>query len=264
MLEKTQSFDMNGKNYECIQQSVELFLQIEYNYSIETSILGKTLLRINYFDENVNKEEQKNNRITILQEPERKVYIQVNGQLNDEQVDHLWRNLEQNLNLSRLSQDSEGKKTSVKEEITQKIIDLITTKGYSIHYSNAQNFLESFQETYERLPRIEEIDSIVKSYIIMSNEDHLLNKTETSIETIHLKEDIHQFLDEIKISIPSNSYDSSAVDIENPVGRKKCPFCSNEGLIHEVVDKKTIILDYPRIYAQKNRCAECGYEWRNS
>lgn len=264
MLMKTQSFDMNGQNYERIQQRVEQFLQIEYNYSIETSRLGKTLLRIYYFDENTNKEDQKNNRITILQEPEKKVYIQINGQLNGERVNQLWKNLEQDLNLSRLPRDSKNEKTGAKQEVIQKIIHLITMKGYSIHYSNAQNFLKSFQEKYERLPRNEEIDSIVKSYIIMTNEDYLLNKTEMSSESIPLQEEIYQFLDEIKITLPSTSYDNSAVDIENSIERKKCPCCSNERLIHELVDKKTIILDYPRIYAKKNRCAECGYEWRKT
>lgn len=72
MLEKTQSFDMNGQNYEGIQQKVENILQKDLNYSINTTRLGNSLLRINYFNDNLDKEKQKENRITILQEPKRK------------------------------------------------------------------------------------------------------------------------------------------------------------------------------------------------
>ncbi|GAH31499.1 unnamed protein product, partial [marine sediment metagenome] len=45
MLEKTQSFDMNGQNYQGIQQKVENILQKDLNYSINTTRLGKSLLR---------------------------------------------------------------------------------------------------------------------------------------------------------------------------------------------------------------------------
>ncbi|MHA2392011.1 MAG: hypothetical protein ACXAEX_08565 [Promethearchaeota archaeon] len=263
MLEKTQSFDMNDQNYEGIQQKVEHFLLKEYNYSIETSRLGKTLLRINYFDEKIDKEVQKSNRITILQEPERRVYIQVMGQLSDDQVGQLWKNLEQELYLSRLPGVIEEKQPA-KEELIQQIIDLITMQGYSIQYNDIQNFLEGFQEKYNRLPQNEEIDSIVKSYIIKTNEDYLLKKTETFTNSKPLQEELDQLLEDIKVIISSTSYSSNSVELKNPDGRKKCPCCSNEGLIHEIVDKKTKILDYPRIYAKKNRCAECGYEWRQT
>ena len=68
MFEKTQSFDMNGQNYEGIQQKVVNILQNDLNYITNTTRLGKSLLRINYFNKNLDKEKQKENRITILQE----------------------------------------------------------------------------------------------------------------------------------------------------------------------------------------------------
>ena len=76
MFERTQSFDVNGQNYEGIQQKVEKILQKDLNLSTNTSRLGKSLLRINYFNNQLDKEGQKENRITILQEPKRRIYIQ--------------------------------------------------------------------------------------------------------------------------------------------------------------------------------------------
>jgi hypothetical protein len=261
MLEKTQSFDMNGQSYEGIQQKLENILQKDLMYSINTNKLGKTLLRISYFNEKGDKEEQKDNRITILQEPERRIYIQIQGQLRDDQVRQIWVKLERDLNLSKWIKQKKVKLPN-KDEIIHDIIELIKLKGYTIDYNDAQDFLEVFQEKYERLPKKEEIDSIVKGYVIMINEDFLLENAELSIHSEPSTESITTILEGDEVEIPSESYNNGDVVLENPIGRKKCPICGNEGLIHEVDDKNIILMDYPRIYSKKNCCAECGYEWR--
>ncbi len=260
MFEKTQSFDMNGQNYDGIRQKVEHILQKDLMLSTNTKRLGKTLLRISYFNEDIDKEEQKDNRITILQEPERRVYIQINDWLRDDQIRQIWAKLENDLNLSK--QVKQKKVTlSSKQEIIQEIIELIKLKGYIIDYNDAQDFLENFQEKYARLPKNEEINSIVKGYVIMINEDYLTEKTEASIQSEPLSESIESIL-EGNIDEIQESYNNSMVVLENPIGRRKCPSCGNEGLIHEVDDKNIILMDYPRIYGKKNCCAECGNEWR--
>ena len=260
MFEKTQSFDMNGQNYEGIRQKVEHILQKDLMYSTNTKRLGKTLLRISYFNEDIDKEEQKDNRITILQEPERRVYIQIKGRLRDDQIRQMWAKLENDLNLSKQIKQKKVTLPS-KQEIIQEIIELIKLKGYIIDYNDAQDFLENFQEKYARLPKNEEINSIVKGYVIMINEDYLTEKTEASIQSEPLSESIESIL-EGNIDEIQESYNNSMVVLENPIGRKKCPSCGNEGLIHEVDDKNIILMDYPRIYGKKNCCAECGKEWR--
>ena len=61
------------------------------------------------------------------------------------------------------------------------------------------------------------------------------------------------------------TYDSFEIlTIEKTVGRRKCPKCGNENkfMIHESIDKSTIINDYPRIYCKKWKCGECGVQWR--
>ena len=97
MFERTQSFEMNGKNFESIQQRVENILQNDLMYSTNKVKIGKSLTRINYFIELSKENTQKSNRVTILLEPERSVYIQVKGQLTDEEVDKFWSELEKDL-----------------------------------------------------------------------------------------------------------------------------------------------------------------------
>ncbi len=260
MFEKTQSFDMNGQNYESIRQKVEHILQKDLMYSTDTKRLGKTLLRISYFNEDIDKEEQKDNRITILQEPERRVYIQIMGRLRDDQIRQMWTKLENDLNLSKQIKQKKVTLPS-KQEIIQEIIELIKLKGYTIDYNDAQDFLENFEEKYARLPKNEEISSIVKGYVIMINEDYLLEKTEASIQSEPLSESIESIL-EGNLDEIQESYNNNMVVLENPIGRRKCPSCGNEGLIHEVDDKNIILMDYPRIYGKKNCCPKCGKEWR--
>ena len=262
MFERTQSFDMNGQNYTGVQHKIENILQKDLIFSTNTTRLGKTLCRICYFNEKINKEEQKDNRITILQESERRIYIQINGRLRDDQIRQIWLKLENDLNLTKQVKQKKVTLPS-NDEIIQEIIELIKLKGYTIDYNDAQDFLENFQEKYDRLPKKEEISSIVKGYIIMINEDYLLESAELSIQNEPSTESIATILEEDEIEIPSGSNNNSIVVLENPIGRKKCPSCGNEGLIHEVDDKNIILMDYPRIYGKKNCCAECGYEWRN-
>ena len=109
MFERTQSFGMNGMEYNGIQIKIENILHKELKFSTNAINLGKSLLRITYFDENIDKEKQKNNRITILQEPEKRVYIQVKGQLTDGQVKQIWRELEKDLKVFKKHEEKKEK-----------------------------------------------------------------------------------------------------------------------------------------------------------
>lgn len=261
MFERTQSFDMKGMEYKGIQTKIENILRKELKFSTDSLKVGKSLLRISYFDENIDKEKQKNNRITILQEPEKRVYIQVKGQLTDDQVEQIWQELEKNLKDSKKHEEKKEIDTT-KDEIIDSIIESIKLKGYKIDKSAARTFLDNFHEKYARLPIDKEIDSIVKGYIIMWNEDYLLEKTQIPIENEHNIDDENPFTGRSEIETESNSYSSSVLVVENSAGRRKCPSCGDNGSIHEVTDKNLVILDYPRIYGKKKYCGNCAYEWR--
>ncbi|GAG87795.1 unnamed protein product, partial [marine sediment metagenome] len=142
-----------------------------------------------------------------------------------------------------------------KDKFIENIIESIKLKGYSIDNTDARNFIESFQEKYDRLPIDQEINSIVKGYIIMKNEDYLLKKTETLIENNE------PVIESSVIETPTNSYSSSALNVGEPVGRRRCPSCGDQTSIHEVTDKNLVLMDYPRIYGKKKYCGKCGLEW---
>jgi len=260
MFERTQSFGMNGMEYNGIQIKIENILHKELKFSTNAINLGKSLLRITYFDENIDKDKQKNNRITILQEPEKRVYIQIKGQLTDVQVEQIWRELEKDLKVSK--KHEEKKETlPTKDEIIESIIESIKLMGYLINKNDARTFLENFQEKYARLPIDKEINSIVKGYIIMRNEDYMLEKTGIPIENEHKLENMDPFTGRSEIETSSNSYNRSGLVVENSVGRRKCPSCGDIGSIHEVTDKNLVLMDYPRIYGKKKYCGNCAYEW---
>jgi hypothetical protein len=261
MLEKTQSFDMNGQNYNGIRQKVEHILQKDLLYTTNTRELGETLLRISYFNKDVDKEEQKDNRITILQEPERRIYIQIKGQLRDDQVNQIWTKLENDLHLSRQIKHKKVE-TPRKEKLIQEIIKLIKLKGYALDYDEAQQFLENFHKKYDRLPKNEELSSIVKGYVIMINEDYLLEKAEALIQIESPTESINSILEREEFNNSLGTYNNGVVVVKNSIGRRKCPSCGDEWSIHEVTDKSKVLMDYPRIYGKKKYCGKCGYEWR--
>ncbi|MFX0006269.1 MAG: hypothetical protein ACFFA7_12065 [Promethearchaeota archaeon] len=261
MLERSQSFDIQNKSYDEIQKIMENVLEKDLSLSIKTKRLGRSLLRINYIDSNIDKEQQKDNRITILQESDKRVYVQIKGNLSDAQVRQIWNSLEKNLIKSSYIEKIEKKKYS-KLEIIKEIKHLIELEGYIVKEDDVQSFIENFIEKFNRLPEENEFSSIVKGYIIIINEDYLKKKVETPIKNKFPAEREESVLDNIDNEIQANSYNEPTVVLQDSVGRRKCPSCGDESSIHEVVDKSIIIMAYPRIYGKKKYCGLCGYEWK--
>jgi len=260
MLERNQSFDIKSNNNNDIQKILEHVLENKLLFSTNITKLGNSLLRINYFNKNTNKQSQKDNRITILQEPDKRVYIQINGDLNDVQIRQLWRELEESLNNSENSIKNIEKLQS-KNEIIEVIKNLIENRGYSIKKEEIITFVDNFIEEYGRLPKSNEFDSIVKGYIIIVNDEEISSITDLTHNKNNF-EVLNPILENHQKNLSTNSYENRILSIEEKIGRRKCPNCGNKGLIHEVDDKTIIILDYPRIYGKKKRCAECGAEFR--
>ena len=297
MYERTRSFDMKGQKYSDIQKKVENILQKSLMYSIKTLRLGKTLLRINYTDNKLDVNLQRENRVTILQESDKRFYIQVTGQLTDDQVSRLWSLLEKDLKLSSIHEENdlisvENKSIQQSEtaniyhnelndvpkheesnvevpkdndllqnterEVVEKIIGLINMKGYTIEQEEAQNFINNFRAKYNRLPKEVELNSIAKGYIIMSNEDFLKEKSGTSVKSKNSTEAKIPFKEEETIS---SSYNRTIFSATETLGRRRCPGCGDDTSVHEQVDKKIILMDYPRIYGKKKYCGQCGYQW---
>ncbi|MFX0000002.1 MAG: hypothetical protein ACFE9Q_07655 [Candidatus Hodarchaeota archaeon] len=261
MLERSHSFDIRDKNNDDIQKIVENVLEKKLSLSTTSEKLGRSLLRINYFDSINDDEQRKNNRITVLKEPNNRVYIQIKGKLTDAQVSQLWSEFKKKLNNSTFVHEIKKPKLS-KEEIIKEIKRLIELKGYTIKIEEIKRFVDNFIKEYDRLPKKDEFHSIVKGYMIMVNEDYLLNKAELSIKNQTPSESKESVLKTIGDNLSLISQNNSLSVVENADGRRKCPNCGNEGLIHEMDDKSVILMDYPKIYGKKHSCAECGHEWR--
>jgi len=263
MIERSQSFELRDKNFNDIQKIFENILEKNFSFSTTSKRLGSSLLRISYYDNKLEKEDQKDNRITILQEPEKRIYIQIKGKLMDSQIGRLWNELEKSVNNS-INIPKTVKHLPSKEEIVQEIKDLIEKGGYIIKKEDVQTFIENFIEEYNRLPKQDEFNSIVKGYIIMANEGKSFDTYDTNIiyneKNIEL---VEPYIEPDYAEKSIESYVSNVMLVNEGVGRKRCPSCGNDGLIHEMDDKSVILMDYPKIYAKKNCCAECGYEWRD-
>lgn len=261
MSERSRSFNIEDKSYDEIQKILENILKEDFSFSTEPKRLGNSLFRINYFDKDVEVKNQKENRITILHESDKKVYIQIKGKMLDTQVDDLWDIFEMKLNNSTFIRKVENKKTT-KDDVTQKIKSLIDVKGYIVKNEDVETFIDNFFEKYNRLPEKNEFQTIVKGYMIMINENHLLNKSEDLTKTESYLEKNDSVLDIIEEDEASISKYESANVNENGIGRRKCPSCGDESSIHEITDKNIILMDYPRIYGKKKYCGNCGFEWK--
>ncbi|MFX1366475.1 MAG: hypothetical protein ACFFCE_19660 [Promethearchaeota archaeon] len=262
MQERSHSFNIRNKNNDEIQWILENILEKHLSFSTKSKRLGRSLFRINYFDNNEDMDSQKNNRITILHEQEKRIYVQINGKLTDSQVGQLWEEFEKNLNKTIKIEKYKKPKAS-KAEIVNVIINLIEERGYEVKNEDVQEFVENFTEKYNRFPKKDEINSIVKGYIILVNEQKLNLNLDAELPTKEKKKKIsNQSLESTQKDLSSTSNNNNVLVIHDKFERRTCPICGNNGLIHEMIDKSVIILDYPKIYGKKNCCAECGHEWR--
>ncbi len=104
---------------------------------------------------------------------------------------------------------------------------------------------------------VEEIKPKVPSKVVEEQEKPIL-------ETQPIKEDLKQ------APIPRSeesqmSIELPKVEIEVETTRKwQCPHCgnTNKAQIRELDDKTRLIYSYPKIYAKKYICGQCGKEWK--
>jgi len=76
-----------------------------------------------------------------------------------------------------------------------------------------------------------------------------------------LEEPELEILSDLETPVPTIS--SLNKPIVEGHSRRQCPHCDNNRhmFIHEEIDKKNIIMAYPRIYGKKYKCGKCGTNW---
>ncbi|MFO8019301.1 MAG: hypothetical protein R6U96_11740 [Promethearchaeia archaeon] len=220
--EKTLTFDGEGKTLEEFELIIENILQ-SFPFTTKSVNIDDTLTIVTFIDEGKNKDLQKDNKIAIYEE-DGKYFIQVKGNIPKQQAEKFWDLLKEGLESKEkkeLDKEDRPKKRS-KEEIIDIIIHQIEEKGFNIKYAEATDFVENFQQEFERFPLMDEIDSIVAGYIKMLKEEEQTpveppsseekkaepkKVAEVEIEEQELSEDFSDdlFTDEAADSTPESS-----------------------------------------------------------
>jgi len=160
--ESTNTYELKKKNLEDFQEIIENILQTNLKLSTKSAKLDESLIIITFLDENKDKTLQKDNKIALYQEKDN-VYVQVKGELSESEVTQFWGRLEQ---IIKDFEKKEEKKHS-KYDIMETIINSIEEKGFKIEKTEAEEFINNFQEKFNRLPLVNEINSIAMGYIKM-------------------------------------------------------------------------------------------------
>jgi hypothetical protein len=256
MMERTQSFDMDDYNQEEIQKITENILRNNLTLSFKTCKVGDKIIRINYFDEEIDENLQRDNKITILQEPERKYYINVKGKLTDDQISELWGELNLKLKESKGLKNI-GKNELTKDDIINEICNSVKGIGFHIDVTDALGFVENFMEKFYRLPKRDEIESIVKGFVLSNDTNKVLKET--------VPEEVPQEVKPIQPEELTTDFSSmNIITILKPTGRRVCPRCGpgNWFKIHEIEDKDNLVSVYPKIYGKKYSCDNCRSIWK--
>jgi len=255
VMERTLSFDINGCNQEEIQRITENILRNNLTLSFKTARVGDKIIRINYFDE-AEPEDQGDNRITILQEPEKKYYINVKGKLTDDQISELWSELNLMLKESQRVKNKSNNELT-KDEVINEICNSIRNLGFYIEVSDVLDFIENFIEKFYRLPKRDEIEPIIKGYVLINDDNKVVKKKEPPKISKKLK----PFQ---PMESPADSSSMNVITILKPTGRRVCPRCgpNNWFKIHEIEDKDNLLSVFPKIYGKKYTCDGCRSVWK--
>ncbi|MGQ4872901.1 MAG: hypothetical protein ACP6IY_02395 [Promethearchaeia archaeon] len=194
--EKTQTFSLLDKNIDDFQIITEICLN-KMGLIFNSSKLDKDLIIITFHDKNKPLELQKDNKIALFQEGDT-LYIQLKGLLTENEANNFWNMMENESKKEPKIAEKEIEKEPTKEEIVSSIIKNINDKGYTINPTEALEFIENFQEEFKRLPKKEEIQKIVASYIKLKQEEE---QKPSEIETTIIEEqELTEDFDDISIT----------------------------------------------------------------
>ena len=289
MYEKFHTFKLKYKNIEDIQIKMKKILFESLKFTTAT-------MCILYYSDEKDIYKLENNQLIVSQD-ENRFFIQIKGNLTDEQGSLIWKEFEQYLEESGENITEVEEENQIDEHL-EECIDIFINKLKYIQRTDVEKFLENFQKKYSRLPNIVEIDSIDTEYILTLNKKLLrqkqlveakkLKKAEKSDEPEKLSlgldkeedESINSLLRHVekvlseglagkkkdyeKKTEAGKAVQDDILEIKRPVGRRTCPKCENKSspLIHELEDKTIILSIVPRIYAKKYQCRICNCEWR--
>jgi len=220
MYEKFYTFKLKSRKIEDLQKEMKNFLN--KNLEFHTSTMSTI-----YFTDKYDIYHLARNQVIISQDEER-FFVQIKGDLTEEQGILIWKEIEKYL------KESDEKETEKLIDVNMEdMISQIAEREKKIQRSEIEKFVNNFQKKFKRLLNKVEINSVDAEYILTLNEEML-------------KKEI--------------------LDVKKPKGRRRraCPKCGNQNVnsIRELEDKTTILSNYPKIYGKKYQCRVCNCEWR--
>ncbi|MFX1273939.1 MAG: hypothetical protein ACFFBP_12325 [Promethearchaeota archaeon] len=257
MLEKLQYHEIDNFNQERMQEMIENILHDNLDYKTRAVRLGRRIIKINYYDPKVAYNLQGDNKILILQDPNKKCHVNFQGKLEPTQISNVWNEIKRKISNSQIITDQE-KIILTREEVIYEIIEKIEGRKIKIDTLKVLDYIGEFQQKYQRLPYKNEIDQIVKEYI---GSHEVEKKVELKIEK---KKKISPIKNKILTRNKSDNTSGNILVIPKPVGRRLCPHCGNVSTykIHENIDKSYILCAYPRVYGKRYYCDGCRGMWR--
>ena len=136
-------------------------------------------------------------------------------------------------------------------EVKEVLAILYIDQGLQIRHQEIQEFDDGNLFTKEQVMAMTK--PLMEEIIILREE--LASK----------EEKIHSLKNNINLQDlnSDNACDEKDETNQDSTCRRKCPKCGNDdkNMIHESIDKKNIISDYPRVYGKKCKCGKCGNIW---
>ncbi|MHA1150271.1 MAG: hypothetical protein ACTSR8_18750 [Promethearchaeota archaeon] len=169
MYEKTKTYELKNREMSDFQAITEKILY-KLRFSTTSTVLDETLTIVTFLDKNSNIDVQKDNKIALYQE-QNNIYVQVKGLLSQREADKFWTLYDNTIDAKIEPPVIEEKKPVSKTEIINQIVETIKNKGFQIEISEATDFVDNFENSFNRLPKISEINSIAAGYIKMKQEE---------------------------------------------------------------------------------------------
>jgi len=165
-----------------------------------------------------------------------------------------------------MSKEKAGEKDPTLIEYEKLIEDLMkeneTLKNNIIDLEEQINLFKDIADKIEEVPVSKEVKKPPKLFKKSKKKEEIQPPTEKVKESkapVEKKEEViadsEIFKEPPKRATPS---------IIESTSRRECPVCGNtkKAFIQEIVDRTRLISDYPRMFAKKLRCGQCGQEWR--
>ena len=262
MLEKSHYYEIDNFDQENMQEMLETILHENLDYKTRSVRLGRSLIKINYYDPNVAYNLQTENKILILQDPKKTCHINFQGKIGPAQISNVWDELKKNI--SPVSFINEQENISLtRERFIYEIIERLESRQIKANTFEILESIGKFQQEYQRLPYKNEIDLVIDKYLVgikVELED-IIKQDPIRDEKIKVIPEIED--NKLSSTTPKGS-SGDIISISKPVGRRTCPHCGNVSSykIIEKIDKNYILCVYPRLYGKIYHCDGCRGRWR--